>query len=297
MKRQYGLLVLVSVSILFSIGCDKLFGIKEPLIQSAEKEINGPLLAQAGDWRIGLDDFERQLESLKSLAEEQGLDINDYEFKRNILNELVKTALLAEEAKARGIDRERDIVEALEAAKQSLLAQRLINDTIKDITVTDVEIENYYEQNKDKLFQKPPELKLREIVVNSETLARDLYIRILQRESFSSLARQYSVASSKDKGGDLGYIRYDPEQRFDKFWQRAFLLEKGEVSNIFKGDDHKYYILKLEDKKEGGLTPLSEVKDAIEEKLKIDKRNMKIEGLVDAAKAREKVEINEHLLR
>lgn len=285
-----------SVSFVFLISACEKIGFKKTEEEPSSIEISGPLLAQVDNWKIGLDDFEKRLKTLEPLAKQQKVDINSYDFKRRALNELVRTALLAEEAKARGLDKESDVTEAIENYKQTLLAQKLIEEETRDIIVTDAEIENFYNQNKD-YFKSPEEIKVREIVVNSKSQARDLYIRLLQGEDFASLALQYSVADSKSKGGDLGYLRPDPKVKFKKFWEVVSALDKGEVSSIFKGENDKYYIVKVEDKKEGKITPLSEIKDDIRRALKIDKENKKIEELVNLAKQKAKVVINEDLLR
>ncbi len=295
MKKMWGLIVSVCFMFLLS-ACQNLTFKKKEEPTSSEIEISGPLLAQVNDWRIGLEDFEKRLKALEPLAKEQGVDVNNYDFKRRALNELVRTALLAEEARLRGLDKEKDFREAVENYKQTLLAQRLIQREVADIIVTEAEIEEFYNQNK-QFFKSPEEIKVREIVVNNKSQAKDLYIRLLQGEDFAFLATQYSVADSKSKGGDLGYLKPDPKVKFKKFWEVVSALDKGEVSSIFKGEDGKFYIVKVEDKKEGKITPLSEIKEDIRRALKIDKENRKIEELVNLAKEKAKVVINEDLLR
>ena len=299
MKKVYILVLCCFVFTLFQSGCQDIKNIispKKAAVKPVERQISGPLLAQVNDWRIGLDDFNKRLEALKPFAEQQGLNVQDYDFKSKALNELVRTALLAQEAKARGMGKASDVKEALESYEQTLLAQKLIAESVKNIDVTDVEIENFYNQYKDS-FRTPDQVKVREIVLDSEAQAKDLYIQILQGGNFSSLASLYSVAPSKDKGGDLGYLTPDPQTKFQKFWEVAYTLDVGGTSSIFKGDDGKFYIIKLEDKKESKATPLEDIRKDIKDALMIDKENKKVEELVDTAKREAKVVINEDLLK
>jgi len=299
MKKRYIFVCIGLIAVLLFSACENFENLVRPkktVSETQKKEIEGPLLAQVNDWQIGLGDFEKRLNFLDTLAKQQNLDVNDYEFKKQILDELVKTVLLAEEAKSRGLDNEQDIVEALNSYKQTLLAQRLLGETIKDISVTDVEIKNFYEQNKE-YFKSPEQIKIREIGVNTNAEAKNLYIRILQGEDFSYLAEQYSLLPSKPKGGDLGYISYDPEKKFQRFWEVALTLENGEISNIFSGDDKKYYIVKLEDKKAGKTTSLSEIEEDIRKMLKADKENNEIERLIDSIKQKVAVIVNNNLLQ
>lgn len=300
-KREWVFLVIFSF-LLFS-GCEKFFPSKKPQTSTETRpeeepfQISGPLLAQVNNWKLGLDDFERKVNALKDLAKAQGKEIEvNFDYKNNLLNELVKAALLSEEAKLRGLDKENDVKEQLETFKQSLLAQKLVEEETKFLNVTEAEIENFYKQNKE-YFKKPDQLKIREIVVNSEAEAKSIYIRLLQGENFASLASQFSVAESRGRGGDLGYLDYDPEKKFPRFWEMAFALNKGEISSIFKDEKGKCYIIKVEDKKEGGYTPLSEVRDKIKQALEAQRKAKKIDELVNSARQKFKVVINQDLLR
>ena len=120
----------------------------------------------------------------------------------------------------------------------------------------------------------------------------------MQGDDFAALASAYSEAPSKEKGGDLGYIPYDSNTRFKKFWDVVSALDTQETSSIFKGPDGKYYIVKVEDKRVQATTPLSEeVQNNIRRALGIEKRNKAIQALVDTARKNAKVVINEDLLR
>ncbi len=299
MRRRAILLCPALVFAFLFSGCEnveKLLQSKTDASSSQEAEIDGPLLAQVNDWKIGLGDFQKRLQALEPLAKEQNLDINNYAFKKQALDELVRTVLLSEEAKARGLDKKRDIIEAVEGYQQTLLAQSLAGEVVKEVDVTEVEIENFYRQNKE-YFKNPEQVRVREIVVNSDSEARDLSIRLLQGEDFSALARQYSQAPSQNQGGDLGYLSYNPDNKFKKFWEVVFALDSGETSSIFRGEDGKYYIVRVEDKKEGKVTPLVDIKEDIRRALKIDKENKEIENLIDISKQNAKVIINDDLLQ
>ena len=79
------------------------------------------------------------------------------------------------------------------------------------------------------------------ILVEKLSLAQEINTKIANGESFANLAKQYSIDSSKKRGGDLGFFgRGTMVQEFEK---AAFDLEKGQVSNIIK-TQFGYHIIK-----------------------------------------------------
>lgn len=278
---------------LLILGCDTFLSKKDtPTTANKTPAIKGVLLARVNDWALGTGDLREQLKAVRTL--DPNVDINDIDFKKKFLQELVNIEILAQEAKNRRLDKDQEVIDAVENFRRTLLAQKIMGNIIREITVTDAEIKSFYETNKQGL-RLPEKRKIREIVVSTEMLAKDMLIRLLQGENFSSLARSYSMADSKDKGGDLGYLSPEPKERFEKFWQEAFTKDKGSITSYFKGPKG-YYILKVEDIKGGKVTPLKEVKDRIKDHLRREKINKKREDVIYNAKQRMKIIINDALL-
>jgi len=79
------------------------------------------------------------------------------------------------------------------------------------------------------------------ILVEKLSLAQEIKAKIANGESFANLAKQHSIDSSKKRGGDLGFFgRGMMVQEFEK---AAFVLEKGQVSDIVK-TQFGYHIIK-----------------------------------------------------
>jgi len=79
------------------------------------------------------------------------------------------------------------------------------------------------------------------ILVEKLSLAQEIKAKIANGESFANLAKQHSIDSSKKRGGDLGFFgRGIMVQEFEK---AAFVLEKGQVSDIVK-TQFGYHIIK-----------------------------------------------------
>lgn len=82
------------------------------------------------------------------------------------------------------------------------------------------------------------------ILVQKESQAREILDKIKKGESFSKLAQQYSLDSSRRRGGDLGFFgRGIMVKEFEK---AAFSLQKGQVSEIVKTQFGYHIIKRLE---------------------------------------------------
>ena len=77
--------------------------------------------------------------------------------------------------------------------------------------------------------------------MKSFSLAQELKARIAKGESFANLAKQYSIDGSKRRGGDLGF--FGRGMMVPEFEKTAFVLEKGQVSDIVK-TQFGYHIIK-----------------------------------------------------
>ena len=79
------------------------------------------------------------------------------------------------------------------------------------------------------------------ILVEKLSVAQDLKTRISKGESFTNLAKEYSIDVSKKRGGDLGFFARGA--MVSEFEKAAFALEKGQVSDIVK-TQFGYHIIK-----------------------------------------------------
>jgi len=302
LKKYVILLVLCAFVLSGLIGCDKLdfFKSKNSGQKSTEttRVITGTLIAQVGSVPITLEDLNQEIDFFNASVPEDKpeLKITTRDQKISYLkNELARRALLYQEALARGLDRNYEIIDALEKAKMNMLIVELVKKETENVDVSSQEIEEYYDTYKDQL-KDPEERQLREIVVSTEQEARDIMIQLLQGADFLTLAKDKSKSSSAKNGGDLGFLsRGKKSAAFDA---AAFsdTLEVGKTSNIFRGSDG-YYILKLEVKRGGKTKPLSDMWDDIKRGLTFLKQQKKMEDLIGKLSTQTKIEINEGVIR
>ncbi|MGI0046699.1 MAG: peptidylprolyl isomerase [Nitrosotalea sp.] len=79
------------------------------------------------------------------------------------------------------------------------------------------------------------------ILVEKLGVAQEIKTKLSGGESFSKLAQQYSIDVSKKRGGDLGL--FGRGVMVKEFEKAAFVLEKGQISDIVK-TQFGYHIIK-----------------------------------------------------
>lgn len=304
------------MAVLFLAGCEKFFPKKpmKPLVRESQApEVKGTLIARVNNQPITLEELNEEIESYNNAIELNPNLTPDYKSKAKIVtrdgkiaylkDEMIHRQLLSQAASDRGLDRKEELQKALNSFKQNLLVAELVKMETENIEVTSAEIEDYYNQYKEQV-KKMEERRIREIVVASESEAKDILIELLRGADFAALAQSRSIASSKDKGGDLGDLIPSSDliakyKSFSTFIEMAFSpnLEVGRTSNYFKGPDGYYYILKLEAKHEGKAKSLSELWDQIKDELKISKQQKKVADLISSLSAKSKIEVIESAVK
>src|SRR6059058_4614334 len=151
-------------------------------------------------------------------------------------------------------------------------AMRSHNVKTKNI-ISPTKIEDYYRKHRDEFTSKET-IKLRMIMIPGQkdtatapaqkALAEEVLGRLAGGAEFDRTAQVYSEDSTRDNGGDWGWIeRNTLAAPLEKF---AFNMPVGRISNIIDYAGN-YYILKVEDKQGGTTKSLAEVRADIEKKL------------------------------
>jgi peptidyl-prolyl cis-trans isomerase SurA len=139
--------------------------------------------------------------------------------------------------------------------------------------VSPTKIEEYYRKHRDE-FTSKEQIKLRMIMISGQKdtasapaqkeLAEEVLGKLASGAEFEQIAQMYSEDSTKDNGGDWGWIEHKTlAEPIEKF---AFNMPVGRISNIIDYAGN-YYILKVEDKHGGSTKSLTEVRADIEKKL------------------------------
>jgi parvulin-like peptidyl-prolyl isomerase len=242
------------------------------------------------------------------------------------LEGMIVEQLLAEQIKKEGInitdkdvnDKLNEIIAAqpggmtMESFKAMLAAQGQSLDVVKEqikktlgyekllgaVEVNDAEARAFYDENKED-FNKPEQVKASHILVKvaptatpEEKAAAKAKIDSLLKKvkaggDFAALAKENSDCPSKERGGDLGF--FDRSSMVKEFADAAFAMKVGQVSNVVE-TQFGYHIIKVTDRKEGGMTTFENAKADIVKSLQDKKKNELFKQLIEKVKAGAKIE-------
>src|SRR5437773_3912613 len=157
---------------------------------------------------------------------------------------------------------------------ERIIVQAMRSHNVKtNYIISPSKIEDFYRKHRE-LFTSKEEIKLRMIMISGQkdtasapaqkALAEEVLGKLAGGAEFEQTAQIYSEDSTKDSGGDWGWIgRNTLAVPLEKF---AFNMPVGRISNIIDYAGN-YYILKVEDKRGGTTRSLAEARADIEKKL------------------------------
>jgi len=161
-----------------------------------------------------------------------------------------------------------------EKQMESIIVQAMRSHNVKmNAVISPTKVEEYYRIHRDQ-FTTKEQIKLRMIMISGQkdtatapaqkALAEEVLGRLAGGADFDGTAKIYSEDSTRDNGGDWGWI--DHNTLAAPLEKIAFNMPVGRISNIIEYAGN-YYVLKVEDKHGGTTRSLAEARSDIEKKL------------------------------
>lgn len=192
--------------------------------------------------------------------------------------------------------------------KQQIITSAVQDSVVKDITVTDDDVQTYYNENKDSQYSVGAGATVSHILIAEKASdgsvdfdaslkkANDLKAKLDAGADFATLAKENSAdPGSKDKGGDLGFQAYNTQQLVPEFVEGFKNLKEGQISAPVKSQ-YGYHIIKATGLKEAQVTPLDQVKDQIKSSLLQQKQQDAVKSKLEEWKKDLKVQTYEDRL-
>jgi parvulin-like peptidyl-prolyl isomerase len=200
------------------------------------------------------------------------------ELRQRIIEGMIAQELVYDDAQRTGVLDTKEYKQELEALvsrlKVQLAAKVWEQQQFEAIKVDAKEVKAYYDANPDEFVDKE-KIRARHILVKSEAEAQAI-IKGLKglsgdklRNEFIAQAKSKSTGPSAAKGGDLGY--FPRGQMVPSFNDAAFAMKEGTISSAPVQSQFGFHVIYIEDKKPAKKLGFDEVKNFIEQRLKMDK--------------------------
>ena len=198
-----------------------------------------------------------------------------------VLEQLINKALLVLDATRNLYERDPEFKAELARVKEDLLANYAVEKAVRDVRVSDADVEAYYNENKAQFVQGAT-VNASHILVDSEEKANEILAKINAGEvSFEDAAKEFSTCPSGKEGGCLGDFGHG--QMVPEFDEACFSMEVGETRGPVK-TQFGYHLIRLNAKGEETEMPFDAIKAQLKEKLMQDKQQAAYQSKINQLK-------------
>ncbi|MBS0612123.1 MAG: peptidylprolyl isomerase [Proteobacteria bacterium] len=220
----------------------------------------------------------------KSVAGKAAGELTD-EQKGQVLDELISTQLIANQAIKDGLDKDSDTASRLAVARMRLLADSESQKVLKGKEPTEQELRVEYEAAITGMDKT--EYHARHILVATKDLADQLTKQIKAGAKFEAVAKANSMDGSKERGGDLGW--FSLSRMVKPFGDAVKSLKKGEMTAAPVQTQFGWHIIKLEETREATPPPFEQVKEQLANRIMQKKLQAYVDELKKTAKIEKKI--------
>jgi peptidyl-prolyl cis-trans isomerase C len=197
---------------------------------------------------------------LKEL-EKQGQPVTP-ELATLVRQELVDREILLQEAERRGLPAKPELKFQIDAARQQVLIQALVQDEMSKNPVKESDIKAEYERLS-KL--QGDEYRAKHILVETEDGAKAVIQKLSKGAKFEDLAKESKDPGSAARGGDLDWA--SPSNFVKPFADAMVALKKGETTQAPVQSQFGWHVIRLEDTRKAQIPAFDEVKAQLSESL------------------------------
>jgi len=263
------------------------------------------VLAKVGDHPITLGDY---VAALEHMGQFDRLRYQSPEKRKELLNEMITVELLAQEAVAKGYDKDPRTEQEIRAVLRDLMLAEARKGSPTPGDIPDGEVHAFFEAHKAD-YRDPERRRLSVVVVKDEASAKEVLAlakKAADAAAWGEIVRSKSIdAQAKanvpvDLAGDLGIVSPPGDPRGENtrvpepVRAAAFQIEKvGDVAGAAVAANGKFYLVRLTQILAPHDRAFAEAERAIRVKLAQDKARAKEDAFLADLRTQYPVEMNE----
>lgn len=205
------------------------------------------------------------------------------ELRKAIREDMINLEVMVQEAFKLGLNKNDEVVQQIELAKQSVLVGAYVQDYAKNHPISEDQLKQEYDRLKAKLGTK--EYNVRHILVDTEEEAKNIIALLAKKgNKFEKLAEKSKDTGSAAQGGSLGWAV--PSNFVPPFANAVLNLKKGERTKEPVRTDFGWHVIMVDDIRDLKVPSFEEVKPQLQQRL----QQQSIKKAIDDLRAKAKIE-------
>lgn len=266
-------------------------------------------LVEIGDKTITVGEFAERLAQQSTYHQAR---LKTPEGRREFLDNIVRFELMAREANRLGYHQLPQVERAREQVMVQLLLKELVQDQVKLADISDEEVEAYYEAHQQE-FHKPAQVRASHILYKTQRQAERALSKVkerMQQDAAEGVALFRELAHARPgprelESGDLGFfatdgVRAEGAEVPAELVQAAFSVDSVEEQGGLYPEVVKtprgYHLVRLTARREALERSLQDVRQVVRNMLWEERREARVEQLVEKLRSEMEIEENYELL-
>jgi len=208
-----------------------------------------------------------------------------------ITDRWIETALMTQEAKRRGMDKDEEIKMVLDAISDQVLASILVKQEQSNVVIDEADAKEFYEKNQDnRMFRAADILTFEVIVTKTKQQAEEILAAMNDNETWQDLVKANEQQTCKITGLSSATVKEMTSDELSNIGgrdlRRNVMRAARTLNTITKPARLRkgWTLTKVSEKKSGGIKPFEQVKDRIKQTLAQKKKSLVGENLVATLK-------------
>jgi len=253
----------------------------QKLSEEERQELERSFLVQVIDRELSLAQADRMGMKIDSAEHEKAIEDTRKEYPAGTFESMLR-------------ERGTNLKDWSNELKKDLLIEKVVQKSVySKLEVTDEEVKQYYEQNI-KEFDRPDQVRARQIVVSTAEEGQKVLGLLRQGEEFAAIAGRYSMSPDAAQGGDLGF--FAKGEMPPEFEKAVFNLPVGRLSDLVKSE-YGYHVFLVEEKRDAARLTLEEVSPEIRETLLSQKKEKAYQDWLRELRSQATIEMDWSLLK
>ena len=254
------------------------------------------ILAEFSDQVVTVGELEQEIFELSEWKQSK---YKDQAGREEYLTLMAESRMLLEAAIEKGLDKDPEVVKQTREYKDQLIVKELVKREVDDqVTVTDEDLEKYYEEHKAD-YMEPEKVVVTEITVKDEEKSKEIMEKIKGGADFTELAKEMdakgeSFGPGQGNGGKTRPFSRDSFSSAQEFVETAFSLEVGQMSDIIAQpirDETYYMIIRTDEHIPSRQQEFSEVESKIRRAVEKQKKKDRMDKWLETLKVEKRFQL------